>query len=89
MISKKLLSVAGISAELSSALFFAGMNRLKNVLAELLGLIAAFNVDTGIGPAITITGGMILLFASAVRERTLTSPEDRAKKALPPPPPPQ
>jgi hypothetical protein len=84
--SKKLCAIAGISAILSGILFFAGISTIQSEIAKQpLGWIAASLIDAGIGPTITIIGGIIILLASVIREGRPAP----AVESLPPPPPPQ
>jgi hypothetical protein len=85
--SKKLCAIAGISAILSGILFFAGISTIQSEIAKQpLGWIAASLIDAGIGPTITIIGGIIILLASAIRE-SIHKPSDHVQKeSLPPPP---
>jgi hypothetical protein len=69
MLNKKLCTTAGIMAVLSGILFYAAISTIRSeATRQPSGWLVVGLINAGIGPAIAIIGGIIILLAPAIRD---------------------
>jgi len=69
MINRKLCTVAGVVAALSYILFYAAISIIKIEATKYpSGWLVVSLINIGVGPAIAIIGGIIVLLAPAIKD---------------------